>query len=886
MARRSRSLGIIALLILAAGCGVAPEGTEPGDSPSETTEAADVAPAPVYEAWFVELEEPPLARGGDPILLHAEKERFRAHAAGARLSIVERYAFDRLWNGVSVHVDHRSAPILATLPGVKRIFPVVPIELDRTDSAVVHPKVTSGPIDPGSSPDLFTAIQMTGADVAQSQLGLYGDGVRVGVIDSGIDINHPDLGGTPAGCFGPGCRVAFGYDFVGDAYDAGVNGSYPVPDSIPDDCGGHGTHVAGIIGANGTVKGVAPHVTFGAYRVFGCSGSTNSDVMIKAMEMAEADGMRVVNMSIGSSFQWPDYPTATAADQLVADGVVVVCSIGNSGNANGLGPIFAAGAPGVARNAIGVASYDNIAVAQPAFTITPAGQKIGFTTASALSGSGATSPPPPPISGSLPMSRTGTATTANDACSALPAGSLTGTAVLIRRGTCTFTVKVQNAVNAGAAAVVLYNSPTGSVPFTPGVGSTFNVPVVAVSYTDGATIDTQLAAGAVTLTWGTSTVSTSNPTGGQISSFSSWGFPPDLSFKPDLGAPGGSIYSTYPLELGAYASLSGTSMSSPHVAGAAALLVQARPEVPASLMRDLLQNTAVPAAWTGDNTGAIKDSVIHQGAGLIHVDVAAQAPVIVTPGKLALGESQAGPAAATLTLTNTSTNAITYDLTNVSGASVTGSYWTPTLAGTGLATVSFGAPSVTVPAGGTATVSATITADGTAADGTLYGGWIVLTPQGGGTTLRVPYAGYKGDYQAQQLLTSGTKSYPWLAKNGSGGFTNQPSGATFTLQSGDIPYVVYHLEHGARRVKLDVYDAVKGKPYGNVADVDYVGQATTASGNGSFSWNGTTLFNKQAYKVPNGTYVLKLSALKPLGDANNPADWETWTSPVITLNHP
>src|SRR5690606_31428828 len=102
----------------------------------------------------------------------------------------------------------------------------------------------------------------------------------------------------------------------------------PSPDPNPDDCNGHGTHVAGIVGANGTVKGVAPEVTFGAYRVFGCDGSTTSDIMLAAMERAYKDGMQVLNMSIGSPYQWPQYPTAEAASRLVRKGMVVVASIG------------------------------------------------------------------------------------------------------------------------------------------------------------------------------------------------------------------------------------------------------------------------------------------------------------------------------------------------------------------------------------------------------------------------------------------------------------------------------------------------------------------------------------------------------------------------------
>jgi subtilisin family serine protease len=147
--------------------------------------------------------------------------------------------------------------------------------------------------------------------------------------------------------------VVTGWDFVGDAFNADASSSSynPVPteDANPDDCAGHGTHVAGIIGAN--AGGVAPNVTFGAYRVFGCNGSTEADVMMAAMERALADGMQVVNQSIGSSFQWPEYPTAKAADRLVKAGVVMVASIGNSGTSG----LYAAGAPGVGKKVIVVA---------------------------------------------------------------------------------------------------------------------------------------------------------------------------------------------------------------------------------------------------------------------------------------------------------------------------------------------------------------------------------------------------------------------------------------------------------------------------------------------------------------------------------------------------
>lgn len=433
------------------------------------------------DLWFVELGSTPTIDGGDPNQLKKEKDDFRANARAAGLRFTERFAFDTLWHGLSVKVDRSQLTTLKHLEGVKAVYPIFRLSL---------PPQTS-------EPDLATALAMTGADIVQTELGYTGKGVRVAVMDTGLDYDHKDLGGdgvqrSNSNVF-PTARVIKGWDFVGDAYNADpTSAAYnptPSPDPYPDDCNGHGTHVAGIIGAKGTVKGVAPDVVFGAYRVFGCDGSTTSDIMLAAMERAYHDKMQVLNMSIGSAFQWPQYPTARASDRLVMKGMVVVASIGNSGG-NGL---YSASAPGVADKVIGVASFDNTYVNLAAFTISPDNTKIGYGNAAGA--------PPAPLSGSLPMARTGTISSTADACSALPAGSLTGKAALIRRGGCTFYTKAYNAQQAGAAAVVLYNNVAGR--FSPTVAGTppITIPVVAISDTEGALIDGRLAAGPVTLTW-------------------------------------------------------------------------------------------------------------------------------------------------------------------------------------------------------------------------------------------------------------------------------------------------------------------------------------------------------------------------------------------------
>jgi hypothetical protein len=264
--------------------------------------------------------------------------------------------------------------------------------------------------------------------------------------------------------------------------------------------------------------------------------------MIAAMERALDDHMNVLNMSIGDAFDtWSDAPTAQAATNLVDAGVVVVASIGNSG-ANG---VYSAGAPGVGEKVIGVASYDNIAVRLPEFTVSPDNTPVGFQTMTGAAN--------PPTSGNLPMARTSNSTTVtDDACAALPAGSLTGKAALIRRGTCSFRIKAINAMNAGAAAVIIYNNTSGvingTVVGTDPAGDLSGYPVVGISNTDGALLSNRIGAGDTTLTWTNITGTFPNPTGGLISSFSSFGLAADLNVKTDIGAPGGLIRSTWPLE--------------------------------------------------------------------------------------------------------------------------------------------------------------------------------------------------------------------------------------------------------------------------------------------------------------------------------------------------
>src|SRR2546428_1843467 len=219
--------------------------------------------------------------------------------------------------------------------------------------------------------------------------GFRGEGMKIAIIDTGIDYTHANFGGPgtvaafetafansalPAdpSMFGPDApKVKGGTDLVGDAY-TGLN--TPVPDPNPLDCNGHGSHTSGTAAGFGVTSGgatyagpsspsiytpgafrigpgVAPKADLFAYRVFGCAGSTN--VTVDAINMAFDDGMDVINMSLGSPFGTADDASAVASTNVAKAGMIVVASAGNNG-ANQ----YITGSPSTGTGAISVAAND------------------------------------------------------------------------------------------------------------------------------------------------------------------------------------------------------------------------------------------------------------------------------------------------------------------------------------------------------------------------------------------------------------------------------------------------------------------------------------------------------------------------------------------------
>lgn len=564
----------------------------------------------------------------------------------------------------------------------------------------------------------------------RGKLSATGKGVRIGIIDSGIDYTHAMFGGSgdvadytknnPAriesGTF-PTKKVVGGYDFAGDAYDGTQT---PRPDRDPLDCAenSHGSHVAGIAAGMGVLTngvpytggygkalnmgkfligpGVAPEAKLYALKVFGCKGTTG--LSVDAMEWAadpDADGdlsdrLDVVNLSLGYSYARPAFENNAAA-RLAKLGCVVVRSAGNNGNnfyalwslddseitvANSMDD-------GIENNSIEVTKppvvRDFYEAVEAAFT-----KKL--EDAGEIAGQVVYADPP-------------------RACEDLKnAGALKGNIALIDRGVCFFLDKVRRAKEAGARAVIVVNN-EGGPPIAMGTpGGTVDIPAMMITLRDGTKLKEHLGDGLYVKLGGD--VMIGGPElADQLSPGSSRG--PEYEthlLKPDIAAPGFNIHSAW-AGGGEAAMLSGgTSMAAPHVAGAAALLLERHPDWTPSSIKAALMNTAVQ---TRDENGAPYPET-RTGAGRVNPRLAIDTPVIAAdadaPERVSLSFGLLEIFEPHLAKRN-------IELTNFESQAWTSSIAVSnTLANAGV-TLTPAKPTVTVPAKGKATVELTLAID-------------------------------------------------------------------------------------------------------------------------------------------------------------------------------
>jgi subtilisin family serine protease len=658
----------------------------------------------------------------------------QVHIAIPSAQIQERFSI--LLDGLTVRLPAKSLPKLLGVSAVTKIYPNLSYysTMDRGPSVI---KAT----------DLWAAT------------GDKGQGIKIGVVDTGVDPTSPFL--NPAGFTYPAGFPRGDTKLTTPKVIVARSFPGPVRDKLSatafDKTEPHGTHVSGIAaGDEGTnapagpdhpavanLSGVAPKAWIGNYRVFTVptplGHQANTPEIVKAFEAAVADGMNVINFSGGGPQTDPanDAMYETIHNVALA-GVVPVIAAGNDREDFGLGTT---GSPGTAPDAIAVAATSNNHVFAPALGVVGGPPSLGAIPLQSAGGAklpGAWSTLDQTIVDVTSIMGTdgkpveshlcGSASDPNTALGTLPKGSVTGKILLADRGTCTFSSKAERAVLGGAAGLILIDNRFGEANPIP-----VSLPIAGgmISDLDGKELRAYLAQhggqAAIRVTSGIQEIQTNR--GGIITSFSSAG-PTDFGqmLKPDISAPGLDVLSsTPPATTGStFSVFAGTSMATPHVAGAAALLLQLHPGWTPYQVKSALMTTAGPA-W-GDTARTQEAPVLLEGAGLADTLAANDPKIFTDPQSLSFQRVDVSTGAQRKSM-----------LLTISDASGGAGNWTVSLAPqTQTAGVQIDVPgTVALASGSDVAIPVVVRAAADAAIGENYG-FIVLS--GNGVQRRVPYA--------------------------------------------------------------------------------------------------------------------------------------------------
>ncbi|MFP5106283.1 S8 family serine peptidase [Neobacillus sp. C211] len=562
------------------------------------------------------------------------------------MSITTQYT--DAFNGVALTLPGNQVEKLAENPEVASIWSSVKYTVPESAKA-------SQTSEPGSVGKPTGGLSLMGVDKLQAEgyTGIIkkgprvGQKVKVGVLDTGIDYNHPDLYKVTHDENG---NLYEGHDFANPTLDAKGNiiliddhdpmetiypdwvkakaNANPSPIDMPAPADykhyitSHGTHVSGTIAANTTnnngvfsANGMAPDVELHGYRVLGPGGSGLSESVLKGIDQAVIDHMDVINLSLGATNNDPFYPTSIAINNATLAGVTCSISAGNSGPG-----VATVGSPGTSPLAITVGA-SSIPEEIPVMTI-----KNGNSSYQARLFGKSFADADDALKGqTLPIVDVGLGSAAD-----FQEKDVKGKIVLVHRGGEFLQTKMANAHNAGVKAMIIWDNQDdtetqGYIPTFLGV-SQDNVYSISLTQAQGQALSNEIKADPdkATVTFPTTLDESIKKDGDELAGFSSTGPVKDWTIKPDVIAPGVDIMSTAPYDIwesqenathnyqSAYQSMSGTSMAAPHTTGAIALVIAAHPDYTPADVKTALMNTAKDV-----NTDSKTYSVYQVGAGRI-----------------------------------------------------------------------------------------------------------------------------------------------------------------------------------------------------------------------------------------------------------------------------
>lgn len=634
------------------------------------------------------------------------------------------------------------------------------------DKIKAIPGVSSVEIANSYKIDMNTAVEMTQAKQVWEELGYKGEGTVVSVIDSGIDVTHKDLKLTDikkakikseSNSYGT-LKVPYVYNYADKNYDV-------VDKNVATDM--HGMHVAGIIAANGDVKGVAPEAQVLGMKVFSNNPDNPSafaDDIVSAIEDSVIYGADIINMSLGSPSGFVDANDSEqiAIKKATEKGVMVVVSGGNSyystypvKNPN-IPDTGLVGAPGLAKEALQVASYENTKVTGVALDYKADSDKTGqmlYTTSEVK--------PEDKLKNSEGYDIVDLGAIDNDDANAELYAKAKGKIALIQKldvedKTSSYGQKKLNAQEAGAVGVIFYGTDDSLVNTAPKDGVT--IPCICMSKKDAETLKSLINSN-LKLNFNGAVISADNSNIGKMSDFSSWGPTPNLEFKPEITGIGGNIWSLANDDK--YQSMSGTSMSSPHVAGAEALILGGKKtqklSVPTGEFINFGKNISMNTSKILVGANNVPVSPRNQGAGLIQIKDAINNNVTITyNGKAAAALKEIGKEKTfELNVTNYGDKAATYTLEN--GGILTEIKSNTDKEGNVISDVhdinidgakmTFSNNSVTVEPSKTVNVSVTITIPDNFETEQFVEGYVKFKSEtAGAPSLSIPYLGFYGDW--------------------------------------------------------------------------------------------------------------------------------------------